>query len=204
MFLDTVSRSKGIQLLKLGWTPPAIAIELHCHPATVYRWERRLQMHGYLNSPLAGRAGGPQRLHQAAKASLAEYVNRYPWVYQEEMALFLFEEWDIRVSQSTISRLLKEMRMSRKVGQRIGPQSHELRVGWQADMLHILPSNWYLSIRAYSRCKPAGGVWPTRRLANQLAGAIILLGGIPGQFYRLILLTCQGTRLGKRNLILYG
>ena len=62
MFLDTVSRSKGIQLLKLGWTPPAIAIELHCHPATVYRWERRLQMHGYLMVPgLAGLASNHMR-----------------------------------------------------------------------------------------------------------------------------------------------
>ena len=32
--------------------------------------------------------------------------------------------------------VFKGLRLSRKVGQRIGPQSHELRVAWQADMLH--------------------------------------------------------------------
>lgn len=54
------------------------------------------------------------------------------------MAAFLLEEWDIQVSQSTISRLLKNHRVSRKKGQRLGEgQSQPLRTAWQADMLDL-------------------------------------------------------------------
>lgn len=48
------------------------------------------------------------------------------------MAHYLAEEWDTSVHQSTISRALKKANISHKQGQRIGPQSEELRIAWQA------------------------------------------------------------------------
>ena len=39
-----------------------------------------------------------------------------PWSYQDELAIFLEEEWGITVSQPTICRILKEARISRKKG----------------------------------------------------------------------------------------
>ena len=48
-------------------------------------------------------AGQLNRIHNAAAKALLEYIQPSPWVYQDEMALFLEEEWDIQVSQSTIS-----------------------------------------------------------------------------------------------------
>jgi hypothetical protein len=54
------------------------------------------------------------------------------------MVMFLEEEWDIRVNQSTVSRLLKRNKLRNKKGQRIGhTQSQALRVAWQAQMHDI-------------------------------------------------------------------
>ena len=52
--------------------------------------------------------------------------------------MFLEEEWNIRVNQSTVSRLLKRNKLRNKKGQRIGhTQSQALRVAWQAQMHDI-------------------------------------------------------------------
>ena len=39
-----------------------------------------------------------------------------PWSYQDELAIFLEDEWGITVSRPTIYRILKEARISRKKG----------------------------------------------------------------------------------------
>ena len=54
------------------------------------------------------------------------------------MARFLREEWAITVSQPTLSRLLKENKLSRKHLQRVGhTQSQILRNGWKKFMLDV-------------------------------------------------------------------
>jgi hypothetical protein len=54
------------------------------------------------------------------------------------MVLFLEEEWDIKVNQNTVSRLLKRNRLRNKRGQRIGhTQSQALHIAWQAQMHDI-------------------------------------------------------------------
>jgi Arginine repressor, DNA binding domain len=97
-------------------------------------------MYGSLNRPahLRLRTGRRRRIHAAAVQSLLEYIKQNPWVYQNEMVLFLDEEWGIQVNQSTVCRLLKEHRISNQRGQRIGhTQSQTLRTAWQAMMLDI-------------------------------------------------------------------
>lgn len=50
-----------------------------------------------------------------AKDDLLEWIARNPWAYQDEKAEFLYEEWDLWVHRRTISRFLKEHRISHKV-----------------------------------------------------------------------------------------
>jgi len=84
------------------------------------------------------KAGQPRPIHTAAEKSLLEYIVRCPWIYQDEMVLFLEEEWDIKVNRSTVSRLLKRNRLRNKRGQRIRhTQSQALRIAWQAQMHDI-------------------------------------------------------------------
>jgi transposase len=54
------------------------------------------------------------------------------------MVLLLEEEWGIKVSQSTVSRLIQRDKIQNKKGQRIGhTQSQPLRIAWQAQMRDI-------------------------------------------------------------------
>ena len=94
-------------------------------------------MYGSLNPHRHGIRGRPRRLTSAAKEALLEYQNRYPWANQDELVWFLEEEWGLQVSRPTISRFLKENRLSRQQLQRVGPQSEQLRIAWQAMMLDL-------------------------------------------------------------------
>jgi transposase len=137
---DTVTKTKAIELLRSHWRPDAIALKLRIPERTVYEWERKLLTYGDLDRPehLRLRTGRRHRLHTAAKEGLLEYIKQYPWVYQDEMAIYLEEEWGIQVHRSTISRFLKEHHISNKRGQRVGhTQSQPLRTAWQAIMHDI-------------------------------------------------------------------
>ena len=81
--------------------------------------------------------GRPRRLHIAAKESLLEYQRQHSWAYQDEMAAFIEEEWGINAHKSTICRVLKKEGINRKKGQRVGPQSQQLRNAWQVFMMDV-------------------------------------------------------------------
>jgi hypothetical protein len=52
---------------------------------------------GYFTNFLK-KVGQPRPIHAAAEQPLLEYIARCLWIYQDEMVLFLEEEWDIRVN----------------------------------------------------------------------------------------------------------
>src|SRR6266487_436346 len=82
--------------------------------------------------------GRPCRIPPATVNSLLEYVKQNPWVYQDEIAIFLKEEWGISVNQSTISQVLKNHQIFNKRGERLGHlQSQLLRTAWQAFILDV-------------------------------------------------------------------
>ena len=112
--IDTTSRARAVHLLHAHWKPAAIATQLYCHQSTVYRWEQRLQAYRTIDivNPLP--VGRSRRIAKAAKEALLEYQRQKPWAYQDELAIFLEEEWDIYVNRSTISRFLKSSGISRK------------------------------------------------------------------------------------------
>jgi hypothetical protein len=102
---DTVSKNKASELIRSHWRPEAIARKVHCHPSTLYKWENRMQMYRTIDRPLhlCLPTGRLCRIHSAAVESLLEYQRQNPWVYQDEMAIFLEEEWGITIAKSTIS-----------------------------------------------------------------------------------------------------
>ena len=120
-------------LFEAGWRPEAVASDAHTHRSTAFRWERNLGVYGQTTVPRHLRSPGPKRsLSPVALDALLEYQRQKPWLFQNELARYLEEEWEICVTRSTICRALKEANISRKRGQRVGPQSDELRVAWQA------------------------------------------------------------------------
>ena len=127
-------RQRAQLLLESHWRPEAVARDARSSRATAYRWERNIAIYGDTVIPRSLYSQGrPRRLSPAALDALLEYQRQKPWLYQDELARFLQEEWDIQIHQSTLSRALKSARISRKKGQRISEnQSEELRVAWQA------------------------------------------------------------------------
>lgn len=136
--IDTASKSKARGLLHAHWTPSAVADKIGSHMTTTYRWERRIQMYGTINPPYRLHRGGrPPRMSTLVKKSMLEYQKNHPWVYQDELALYVEEEWGIAVNRATICRVLQKERISRKKGQRIGPQSRRLVESFASRPTHL-------------------------------------------------------------------
>lgn len=135
---DEPRRCFGETLLRLNYSPEFVATKVNVAKRSAFTWQRRLQMYGGLRSPHSRPAGRRQAIHSAAERSLLTHLSTSPWLYQDEIAVFLKEEWDIKVHKSTISRFLKRHRWSRKKGHRIASgQSDILRTQWQSDMRHF-------------------------------------------------------------------
>ena len=136
--VDTRTRAKATRLLQTHWRPDAVAELAHIHTVTAYRWERRLRMYGTIASPFANTRGGrPKRLHRAVVLSLLARHQREPWLYQDELAEHIEQEWGLSASQATVSRVLKKEGINRKKAERMGPQSEVLRTSWRVDMLQF-------------------------------------------------------------------
>ena len=142
--IGPAAKEKAAHLIHSNWRPDTVARELRsdgirCGVRTVYSWAERSQMYRTIGPlPHALPPGRPRRITTAAKNALLEYQRRKPWAYQDELAVFLEEEWGICVSQPTGCRLLKENGISRKKGQRVGnTQSQVLRDDWQAFMVDV-------------------------------------------------------------------
>ena len=112
-------RSKIVRLLILHWRPDAIAEDVHCGRSTVYEIQENLFLHGSPFKPQLRLKDGPRTLHKAFADSLVKYLEDQPWALQKEMVWFLWEGWGLFVHQSTISRILKRLRQSQKLDQRV-------------------------------------------------------------------------------------
>jgi hypothetical protein len=129
-------------------------------------------MYGAIDRPAHLRLppGRPRRIHSAAVDSLLEHQKQNPWVYQDEMVMFLKEEWGLAVIQSTISRLLKKHQISNKRRQRLGHlQSQSLCTAWQAFMQDVTAEQLvFFWISRYLSNRLGGGSWHTVLLGIRL------------------------------------
>ena len=136
--LPAFIRSRILRRLLLHWRPDAIAEEVHCHSVTVYRIRENLFIY---NSPFRLQfrpKGAPRKITKEAEEGLKEYLKEQAYAIEAEMVGYLWEELNIVVHQSTVSRLLKRLRINQKRARRLGDrQNEELRLGWQADMLNL-------------------------------------------------------------------
>ena len=90
------------------------------------------------------------------KAGLRAYLKNRPWAYQNEMQLYFYDDWGIVVNQSTVSRLLKSMDISRKILKRIAAERdqncrnkyHFQMANYSADML-VYVDEYQLELLSY-------------------------------------------------------
>lgn len=91
-------------------------------------------------------SGRPKKLNRIHQEALLEYLEQRPTTFQDEMSWFLWDEFQLVVVESTISRALKKLGWNRKKAVRIAKQRNQLlrdewmtRLGgWRADQLVFL------------------------------------------------------------------
>lgn len=131
--------AKATAYLRLGWQVDAIVKEIHCHPATIYRLRRSLSIRGTPYAPRIQTLGAPKKLTKTDEDCLLRFLDRYPSSNQEEMAWFFWEERGKQVNQSTVSRVLKRRKWSKKKAERVPlARAPDLRRGYLSEMSGIL------------------------------------------------------------------
>ena len=95
-------------------------------------------MYGSFTAPRRRRLDGPRLVCFTAEQDLLLYLLRYPTTTQSEMAQFLREEHGVDVNQSTISRLFKRAKWTRKRARRIAKRiDFSLRKDYLASIADI-------------------------------------------------------------------
>jgi len=105
-----------------------------CSSTAIYRRQERIQA----GRQAAVRTGGQRRVITAEiDTAIHHLLNEYPWFYQDEIAEFLREVFDIDVDQSTVSRALARIKVTRKKLKVEAKQRNaELRTAWQDSLQH--------------------------------------------------------------------
>jgi len=100
--------------LLLSWSTAMIASETGAKPCTIQYWRTNLLQFQSMNHPPLAALGRRRKLTQDDKEVLKEILLQHGWMMQDEMAAWLVNERGVEVSQSTVSRLLKEEGWSRQ------------------------------------------------------------------------------------------
>lgn len=122
-------------------SPEWIATDLSISKRSVFRIKRNIETYGIAQcQPQFDSGGRPRTITPPLARALEQYLLRDPCVYQDEMALYLMDEFGIGVHQSTISRVLRRIRFSRKIARRHSyTQSMILRAQWISETHDLLP-----------------------------------------------------------------
>jgi transposase len=81
------------------------------------------------------KAGRPPQITAEIEEAIDYFIHHVPTIYQDELATFIFDCFDTKVSQSTISRALKRINITRKKLQVEAAQRNQvLRLNYQLNM----------------------------------------------------------------------
>lgn len=94
-------------------TPSQIANAAGCNPSTVTRHINNLNIFGSVKAPPIKR-GRPRRLTPEMVKALCDHLLEKPYLYLDEMAIFLWDEFQVQVTTCSISRALKREGWSKK------------------------------------------------------------------------------------------
>lgn len=97
----------------------AIASELVvCHQRSIQRHRSNLRYFGSTRAP-EGRVGRRPAVNDVMLEALKEYLMGKPDAYLDEMAVFLWDEFEVNVPNSSIQRALKRAGWSKSVARRV-------------------------------------------------------------------------------------
>lgn len=117
--LIQAKRARLYRYLMLGWTPEAIACEVHVSVRTVQRYRADFLSRCSTEREPYRRLGRPRKLTVGDEEALLEHLLHEGWMYIDEMAVWLQHERDVVVAHTTISNLLKRRKWSKRMMYRI-------------------------------------------------------------------------------------
>ena len=121
--------------LRAGVEPLQIASEVHVTHQWVYQLRQVLDAFDTVSPPHLGVQGRPRKVTAEAEQGLLDFLDDNPSAYQDEIAEFLLSEFDISITQSTVSRLLKRLNQTHKRVKRTHTaRDDELRAHFKAKM----------------------------------------------------------------------
>jgi len=133
--LSNAQCSTVTRYLLLGWKCNAIATECGISSRSVYRIQENLMRYGSVRKPHYRTLGRAKKLSKADEEALFEYLLHEGWRQQDEIKYWLWHEREVDINQSTISRLFKRRKWSRKHLKRISlNRSEVLRRGYLDDI----------------------------------------------------------------------
>jgi transposase len=133
--LSDVQCGRIYAYLELGWLPKTIAAKLAISTSVVTSIERNLKTYGSIRPPQLLPRGRPYQMTLADEDALLEYILSYGWRSQDEMVWWLREERNVKVTQSTISRMLKRRKWNQKELRIMSmTRNKELREAFRRDM----------------------------------------------------------------------
>ena len=95
-FKEAYIHQRARLLLESYWRPNIVAKDARTSRLTAYRWERNTKIYSDTVIPRSlYTLGRPYKLLPAVIEALLEYQRQKPWLYQDELARFLLEEWEI-------------------------------------------------------------------------------------------------------------
>jgi transposase len=108
--LDGRTRVNIYRFLLLGWPCEDIAAREGVSRAEVYRIKQNLKLYGSTRKPRDPnvRLGQPPKISPEDKQALFDELFWSGWMYQDEIAYWLWMERGVQVHQSTVSRLLQK------------------------------------------------------------------------------------------------
>jgi transposase len=111
-----------------------------CSSRTIRSSRVNLHRFGSTTAPYNGRGGRPRSITPPMLDALRERLIEKPDQYLDEMAVFLWDEFEAQVATSNISRALKSIRWSKKVARRVAAErSADLRDLYLYDLSSFEP-----------------------------------------------------------------
>ena len=137
--LSPTRASQVETFLRLEWRPTAIAEAVGCHISTIYRIQESLIRYEARYPPQTVTMGATRALTKYEEDALLNWLRREPFSQQQEMVQFFWEEFDLEVSQSTVSRTLSRRGWSRGVAYRLSNRADaELVQWWEIHMAQLV------------------------------------------------------------------
>ena len=132
--------AKIVRYLLLCWRSNVIVREIACYLVIVYRIQKNLFLYddSCRFQSIHHVKGRSDVIHTEAQKSLIQYLEKQFYLQQNEMMWFLWEEWNLHVHRSTISRMLKKREWNNKKAHRLESQNEKFCQHWIVDLLDLI------------------------------------------------------------------